>query len=564
MGLSHCSVGRWLQATAVGIMSVMTALPAAGITVDAPGLNPALLRVTTFADGLNYPVGMAALDDGSILTAVTNGQSYFSSTSGAVLRLADTDGDGVADLRQTLVANVPGGKISALRRAGSLVAVTGQGAGTPISIYRLGAAPADPLTYLGGISLNYPTGGWLHPHSALALRQRADDANRYELYFQLGSDTNFAATTRTVTLSGSFGVAGTLAGDSVHRIELVDGPGGLAAGAPVRIAAGLRNATGMAFHPLTGDLYLGDNGIDGVVDPNEPTSADEINVVAATELGMTKPDFGFPMSYEQYRTGVSIGSSGIRPIAAFQPIPPPNGDEAEGINEIAFAPPLFPAPFENGLFAGFHGRFGLGGVANEENPLAFVDLGDNSMFYVVPNSEPTVGHLDGLLSTTDTLFAADISSQGGFSSGAFNSGKIYSIKSLIAPGDYERDGDVDGADFLRWQRQAGTATAPYAGADGDGNGFVDGADLEIWKAAFTAAAGASTGSAIPEPAAGLMAAVVSGFWAANRRTRKRTTSGRRVNSDQRRPRAKGSSSLPDSPDSPAPAAVGTSNRTANC
>ncbi len=497
--------------TAVACMAVMMQ-HARALTVTAPGLNPDLLRVTLFADGLNYPVGMAELDDGSVLTAVSNGANYFGSTSGALLRLADTDGDGVADLRQTLVSNVPGGKLSALRRAGNLVTVTGQGAGTPISVYRLGVSPADPLTYLGGIELNYPVGSWLHPHSALALRQNAADPSRYELYFQLGSDTNFAVTTRTVTLSGSFGAAGTLVGDAVHRIELVDGPGGLIAGAPVQIAAGLRNATGMAFHPLTGDLYLGDNGIDGLVNVNEPHSADEINVVQAAQLGTAVPHFGFPAAYEQYRTGVAVGDVGVLPLATFQPIPQPNGSEAEGVNEITFSPPMFPASIANGIFAGFHGRFNLAGAANEENPLAFVDLETNEGFHVVPNSDTTVGHLDGLLATVDTLYAADISSQGGFSSSGANSGKIYAIKSQIVNGDYDRDGDVDGNDFLRWQRQAGATTAAFGGADGNGDGIVSEADLAVWNQAFLASNPAASDHAIPEPNACWLAVSCGAWW----------------------------------------------------
>jgi hypothetical protein len=507
---SSCT-SRGAAAGAVAAIVVLTAQPARALTLTAPGLDHNLLNVTLFADGLNFPVGMAELDDGSVLTAVSNGNNYFGSTTGSILRLADTDDDGVADLRQTLVSDVPGGKLSALRRAGDLVAVTGQGAGTPISLYRLGPSPADPLTYLGGIELNYPTGSWLHPHSALALRESPTDANRYELYFQLGSDSNFAVTTRTVTLSGSFGVAGTLAGDAVHRIELTDGPGGLTASAPVQIAAGLRNATGMAFHPLTGDLYLGDNGIDGLVDVNEPHSADEINVVSEAQLGTVTPHFGFPSSYEAYRTGVSVGSEGALPLATFQPLPPPNGSEAEGVNEIAFAPPMFPAPLANGLFAGFHGRFSSAGVANEENPLAFIDLESNEQFHVVPNADPTVGHLDGLLATVDTLYAADISSQGGFSSSGANSGKIYSIRSLIANGDYDRNGVVDGSDFLRWQREAGTTTAAFAGADGNGDGTIDDADLAIWKQAFGAGNATASNRAIPEPTACWLAAA-GGAW----------------------------------------------------
>src|SRR5262249_46453398 len=154
------------------------------------------------------------------------------------------------------------------------------------------------------------------------------------------------------------------------------------------------------------------------------------------DLGTSVLNFGFPSTYEEYRTGVTVGNTGQLPLATFQPIPPPNGAEAEGVNEIAFAPPLFPEPLVNGLFAGFHGKFSLAGDANEENPLAFLDLDDNSYFHFVPNTDPTVGHLDSLLATNDTMFVADISTQGGFSGSAQNSGKIYAIKSLIPPGDY--------------------------------------------------------------------------------------------------------------------------------
>jgi MYXO-CTERM domain-containing protein len=347
--------------------------------------------------------------------------------------------------------------------------------------------------------LNYPSGGWLHPHSALALRQDPADSNRYELYFQLGSDTNFADTTRTVALGGSLGITGNLAGDAVHRIELLDGPAGLSATGRTQIATGLRNPTGMAFHPATGDFYLGDNGIDGLVNVNEPHSADEIHVIPAADLGNTILDFGFPSTYEEYRTGVTIGTTGELPLATFQPIPPPNGAEAEGVNEIAFAPPLFPEPLVNGLFAGFHGRFGLAGAANEENPVAFVDLDDLSQFHFVPNSDPSVGHLDGLLATTDTLYLADISSQGGFSGSAQNSGKIYAIKSLIPSGDYDRDGDVDGHDFLQWQRQLGSSTPAFVGADGDGNRLINGADLAVWRGEFGSGGAAASQDNVPEP-----------------------------------------------------------------
>jgi ELWxxDGT repeat protein len=52
-------------------------------------------------------------------------------------------------------------------------------------------------------------------------------------------------------------------------------------------------------------------------------------------------------------------------------------------------------------------------------------------------------------------------------------------------GDYTRDGRVDGADFLAWQRGVGTTVAvPGDGADGNDNGGVDRTDLVIWENNF--------------------------------------------------------------------------------
>ncbi len=58
--------------------------------------------------------------------------------------------------------------------------------------------------------------------------------------------------------------------------------------------------------------------------------------------------------------------------------------------------------------------------------------------------------------------------------------------------DFDKDGDVDGADFLVWQTNFFTPTgATPNDGDADGDGDVDGEDFLIWQLEF---AGESTGA----------------------------------------------------------------------
>jgi hypothetical protein len=53
------------------------------------------------------------------------------------------------------------------------------------------------------------------------------------------------------------------------------------------------------------------------------------------------------------------------------------------------------------------------------------------------------------------------------------------------PGDFDDDDDVDGADFLAWQRGLGMpGSAATADGDADGDQDVDAADLAMWKTNF--------------------------------------------------------------------------------
>lgn len=60
--------------------------------------------------------------------------------------------------------------------------------------------------------------------------------------------------------------------------------------------------------------------------------------------------------------------------------------------------------------------------------------------------------------------------------------------------DFDLDGDVDGRDFLRWQRGYGTANADRADGDADDDDDVDGMDLAVWRAQYGALALSALGS----------------------------------------------------------------------
>src|SRR4051812_16465035 len=69
-----------------------------------PRIDSSRFRVTTFASGLPYTTGMQQLSDGSLLVAINDptGGKYYAST-GRLLRLTDTNHDGVADDAGTLL-----------------------------------------------------------------------------------------------------------------------------------------------------------------------------------------------------------------------------------------------------------------------------------------------------------------------------------------------------------------------------------------------------------------------------------------------------------------------------
>ncbi len=60
----------------------------------------------------------------------------------------------------------------------------------------------------------------------------------------------------------------------------------------------------------------------------------------------------------------------------------------------------------------------------------------------------------------------------------------FEVQPIADSADFDSDGDIDGADFLAWQRGLGTPSASPADGDANNDNSVDGADLSIWEAQF--------------------------------------------------------------------------------
>lgn len=395
-----------------------------------PNVDSRYYRVTEFASGLNYPYGLQWEAPGVLLVATsrpnTPGGSAFNSTF-ELLRFTDANRDGVADGPGLPVFTGGVGPATSLRFAGNLLLAA---AGPNILVLQRGAAPEAPYSPVGSLNFTF-TAGWSHRFFSLGVRPAPDQAGAYDVYFNLGAKGNHVASTDAVSVSGLLSDPA-LSADAVYTFRLSADPGGgVSASGLTPVATGLRNAFGLAVHPETGDLWLSENGIDGLVDSNEPLSADEFNRIPAADLGVRVPDFGFPHSYTEYRTGRLVGDPARAPVVAFQPLGGPNGKEFEGAADLVFAPPGFPAELRPGAFIGFHGRSQLGGLNNEENGVLWVDLTTGEYLEFLRGQQAGIGHPNSLLAAGDSLLVADMATAGPLS--GTPSGAIYQITYVPEP-----------------------------------------------------------------------------------------------------------------------------------
>lgn len=379
-------------------------------------------RVTVFASGLDFPMGLVAMPDGSLLvgTSVPVYGGYFGST-GEILRLTDADGDGVADDEGTVLARDLPGTIVAVARGGALLFVTSaEGGRERISMLRRDGSWSDELTLAGSIDFHFNQ--FDHQTYSLAVRHSDDAVRHYELFFNVGASGNDSSG-RIVETTGL--VESALEDASIYRVTVEDTGSEPIVSTPELVATGLRNAAAIAFAPDTGDLLIADNGIDTPSDRIVALSADEIDRIPAAAIGDAVEDFGFPNTYVNYHSGETVGGEGIAPDVAFVPI---TGSENEGAASLAIAPPDFPPGLNQGVFVGFHGQWDDFGIANEENPVLYADPATGEALALIANDDPYLGHPDSLMATETTLYVADLcGGPDGSLAGTVPCGVIYAI-----------------------------------------------------------------------------------------------------------------------------------------
>ena len=389
---------RWLLIAFVILLTPTLHARGQEAATLSPRASEQGLAITEVARDLAFPMGMTPLPDGSLLVATSPSASgNFYDSTGELIRLADSDGDGSLDKRSALASELPGSLV-AIARAGEIVVVTSAQSGNEqIMFFRRGDHWRDPLIPLETLRLDFQ--GAMHQSYALATRPNPDSVDAFDLAFNIGAAGN-DSTGPAVGYDGS--TSGTLNPASVYLMSVTWKGEALELDTPVQIASGLRNGTTLAFAPDSGDLWIGENGIDGFETPIVSFSADELDVIPAGQLGNAVVDFGFPDSYVDYASGETVGAD-----TAAVPLLPIDGSEAEGIAGIVFVPESFPDELAGGILAGFHGQFDLTGIENEENPVRWVDPETGDQFDLVSNDSPGVGHLDSLTATKNAVFLAD-------------------------------------------------------------------------------------------------------------------------------------------------------------
>ena len=300
------------------------------------------LEVNKFAGGLSHPRWLYVLPNGDVLVAETNAPkrpddnkgikgfffSYFQKKAGGavpsadrITLLRDTDGDGVADVRSILLANLYSPFGMAL--VGNSLYVANSDA-----VVRFPYSEGITQITSRGFRLTELPGGRLNHHWTKSLIASKDGTR---LYAGVGSNSNVAEN----------GIEKEAERAAIWEIDT-------ATGAHRIFASGLRNPVGMTWEPFTGALWVAVNERDELGSDLVPDY-----MTSVRDGGF----YGWPYSY--FGTHVDQRVQPQRPDLVAKAIVPDYalGPHTASLGLTYSGNNLLGPPFTNGMFVGQHGSW---------------------------------------------------------------------------------------------------------------------------------------------------------------------------------------------------------------
>ncbi len=297
---------------------------------------PAGWRVTRFAGDLNYPRWLHELPNGDVLvsearttpkagignrvqSAVVRSSRMVGESANRVTLLRDTNGDGVADIRTTLIEGLKQPFGMAYRDGRLFIAATDAVTAFP---FRPGQTRIEQP---GRVVMRLPAGGYNNHWTRNLLLSR--DGNT--LFVSVGSASNI----------GENGLDEERGRAAIHALDLRTGKARL-------YGSGLRNPVGMAFEPASGTLWTAVNERDLLGDNLVPDY-----ITSVRDGGF----YGWPWSYDGKTVDARVEPA--RPDMVAKAIRP---DYALGAHTaslgLAFGAGL-PGQWASGAFVGQHGSW---------------------------------------------------------------------------------------------------------------------------------------------------------------------------------------------------------------
>ncbi len=299
-------------------------------------------RVAAFARQLDHPRWLYVLPNGDVLVAETNAPPKPQDAKGVkgwvmglvmkragaavpsanrITLLRDTDGDGIADVRTTLLEGLRSPFGMAL--VGNKLYVANSDA-----VLSFPYATGDTrITAAGDIVVTLPAGPINH-HWTKNIVASADGS---KLYVSVGSNSNVAERGMEVEAERA----------AIWEVDLKSG-------AHRVFASGLRNPVGMAWEPQSGALWTSVNERDELGSDLVPDY-----MTSVRDGGF----YGWPYSY--YGQHVDVRVKPQRPDQVAQALVPDYalGPHTASLGLASSAGTSLPAIFSNGMFVGQHGSW---------------------------------------------------------------------------------------------------------------------------------------------------------------------------------------------------------------